>query len=111
MNNRKKGALAEENVVNFLQANGFLILDRNFYAAKFGEIDIVASKEGVLHFIEVKSAYRDFEPIYNISRKKLNHLINSINFYLKSKRLNMAWVIDVAVVKGEEIELLENVTI
>ena len=51
---RAKGNIAEEKACEFLYDNGFSILDRNFYSS-FGEIDIIATKDDVLHFIEVKS--------------------------------------------------------
>lgn len=38
----------------FLKKNGFKILETNF-KNKVGEIDIVASKDGVFHFVEVKA--------------------------------------------------------
>jgi putative endonuclease len=36
------GKLGEEIAINFLKKNGYKILDRNFKASRFGEIDIVA---------------------------------------------------------------------
>lgn len=38
----------------FLQAQGFVVLDRN-YTCPLGEIDIVARRGEILHFLEVKS--------------------------------------------------------
>ncbi len=51
---RAKGNLAEDKACKFLDENGFMIVERNFYS-RFGEIDIIASKDEVLHFVEVKS--------------------------------------------------------
>jgi Holliday junction resolvase-like predicted endonuclease len=41
-------------VVKYLENRGFKILDRN-YLRKWGELDIVAEKDKIVHFIEVKS--------------------------------------------------------
>ncbi len=41
MSSRKKGFLGEDKAVSFLKKRGFKILERNFYAKKFGEIDII----------------------------------------------------------------------
>ncbi len=110
----KKRLLGEKNenkAVNFLMKKGFTIVERNFYAKKFGEIDIIALKDGVLHFIEVKSSRGSFEPIFNITPKKLHHLISSATYYLKVKKLTFPWCIDALIIKGNSIELIENITI
>jgi len=53
------GKLGEDIAVKFLRKKRYKILDRNFQknikGLKFGEIDIVAKKDGVIVFIEVKS--------------------------------------------------------
>jgi putative endonuclease len=33
-----------------------MIIETNFYAKKLGEIDIIAKKDNIYHFCEVKSA-------------------------------------------------------
>jgi putative endonuclease len=107
MNTRKIGNIAEERVSKYLKTKGYKIIDRNFYT-KFGEIDIIAYKDGVFHFIEVKSG-RSFEPIYNITPKKLQRIIKSVYVYLKKKNINSAYCIDAIIVK-EKIEHLVNIT-
>ncbi|MEK7643406.1 MAG: YraN family protein [Patescibacteria group bacterium] len=52
--NRRIGNIAEDTVVRYIERSGFTVLDRN-YLRKIGEIDIVAQKDGIIHFIEVKS--------------------------------------------------------
>jgi len=108
---REFGTISEDRAINYLQDNGFKIVDRNFYAKKLGEIDIIALKNNILHFIEVKSTKKDFEPIYNITPSKLRKIINSANFYLKQKKLNYAWCIDALIIKPNKIELIENITL
>ena len=48
------GRLGEQIAEGYLKNRDFIILDRN-YRQKCGEIDIVAQKDGVLHFVEVKA--------------------------------------------------------
>ena len=43
-----------------LVKHSFKILDRN-YRKKWGEIDIVAKKDNILHFIEVKTIQCSYE--------------------------------------------------
>jgi len=48
------GILGEQIAVNFLIKKGFSILRRNV-RLRSGELDIVAQKDDVLHFVEVKT--------------------------------------------------------
>ena len=100
----------EEVALGFLEAEGFQIIERNYYARKLGEIDIIAIKEGVLHFVEVKSGQADFDPIYNFTVSKQRKVINSAYYYMKVKKLDMVFCIDLIVVRWGEVEFLENVT-
>jgi len=107
---RVKGNLAEDKACKFLDENGFMIVERNFYS-RFGEIDIIASKDEVLHFVEVKSGL-DFESaIQNITPAKLSKLIKTGNVYLKKNGLDVAFVYDAIAVTPKSIELVENITI
>jgi len=109
---RRFGEQSEALAEAFLIQEGFVIRERNFFARKLGEIDIIATKEGVLHCVEVKSAQRDsFDPIYNLTPAKLRKVINSAHYYMKSKGVDMALSIDALIVRGDEVEFIENVTI
>jgi putative endonuclease len=110
-NSRFVGKKNEDLVISYLQENGFVIVDRNFYAKKFGEIDIIALKDEVLHFIEVKSSKGSFDAVYNVTPTKLKRVINSVQYYLQQKKLNFAWMIDVIVVNNGNIRHIENVTL
>jgi len=52
--NRILGSLGEEMAAGYLESEGYEILERN-YRCPYGEIDIVARKEGRLIFAEVKT--------------------------------------------------------
>ncbi len=108
---KKFGNDAEDLATRFLEEAGFGIVERNYYARKLGEIDIIAWRDGVLHFIEVKSANRDFDPVYNLSPAKLRKVINSAHYYLKSMSLDVAFVIDALIIRRGEVELIENITL
>jgi putative endonuclease len=108
---RQFGNDAEDLATRFLEEAGFRIVERNYYARKLGEIDIIAEKSGVLHFIEVKSASKDFDPVYNLTPTKLRRVINSAHYYLKEKGLDLSFCIDALIVRRGEVELLENITL
>ena len=107
---RQKGNAAEDKAAAYLQEEGFTIVERNFYAKKMGELDIIAQKEGVLHFVEVKSG-SGFDPVYNLTPSKLHKVINSAQLYMKQKGLDIPFCIDALIVSDEGIELLENITL
>lgn len=48
------GRAGEERAAEYLTAQGYRILERNWRCAQ-GEVDIIAAREGVVHFVEVKT--------------------------------------------------------
>lgn len=82
------GVWAEYYVAQYLESKSYKILDRN-YRKKWGEIDIIAEKEGILVFVEVKANKQEilgFEPENRINREKLRRLSRAIQTYVASKR-------------------------
>jgi len=108
---RKFGDQSEDLATLFLEQEGFVIIERNYFARKLGEIDIIAMKEDVLHFIEVKSGKANFDPVYNVTPAKLRKVINSAHYYMKSKNLDLSFSIDALIIRGDEVEFIENVTL
>jgi len=106
---RAVGNRAESLACNWLIEQGCHILERNVYS-KFGEIDIIAQRKGVLHFIEVKSG-TTFEPIYNITPAKIAKLLRSIDAYLKKYKTDMPYQLDALIVKEDKCEWIENITV
>ena len=108
---KQYGDKSEALATHFLEQAGFVILERNYFARKLGEVDIIASKDDVLHFIEVKSAKADFDPIYNITPAKLRKVINSAQYYMKTKGLHVVFSIDAMIIRQDKAELIENITL
>ncbi len=106
---RAVGDIAEKAAVEFLVGEGFWIVARNV-SSRFGEIDIVAKKDGVLHFVEVKSG-RGFEPIYNITPTKLSRLVRTVEWYIQKNGIEIPYQLDALIVKGKRCELVENITL
>ena len=105
---RAKGNVAESAAANFLTENGFEIVHRN-YCCKGGEIDIIAKKDEVVHFVEVKSG-KNFEPSYAVTPKKLERITHCIEIYLQRFDCNFAWCISAVFSRDGKLELVENVT-
>jgi putative endonuclease len=107
---RAKGNIAEDRASVFLLENGYMIAQRNFYS-RFGEIDIIAYKDDVLHFVEVKSADEYELAVQNITKSKLSKLIRTGDTYLKKNALNVDYMYDAVIVTPENIWHLENITL
>lgn len=72
------GRLGEDLAAEWLSAQGFELLHRNWKYSYF-ELDVVASKNEVLHFIEVKTrTSASFgHPEEGVTAKKLERLMNA----------------------------------
>ena len=106
---RVKGDIAETKACQYLLQNGYQVIERNFYS-RFGEIDIIAFKDEVLHFIEVKSAL-DYElAIQNITPSKMRKLLKTGEVYLKKNGIKSSYMYDALIVIPKSIEIVENIT-
>lgn len=103
------GLKGEDKAQNFLIKQGFTIMERNFHS-KFGEIDIIASKDKILHFIEVKSTDKDYEASYRLDNKKYQKILKTINFYLLKKGLNSDFQVDLLCIYKNKTDFRENIT-
>ena len=81
---RSLGRYGEDLACKYLQAKGYKILKRNFRCRRFGEIDIVASKAGVLSFIEVKTrcSSRYGKPAEAVTLTKQRKIYRVAQYYL-----------------------------
>ncbi len=125
--NKVIGNLGETITVNYLKNKSFQILDRN-YSKKWGEIDIVARENNIVHFVEVKTVsyetitdlelsvsrgtWRPEERVNEVKLRKINRVVQS---WLIENDSNADWQIDVAAVrvvtreKYATIKFLDNV--
>jgi putative endonuclease len=79
------GKAAERFAAKFLSSKGYKIIGRNF-RSKFGEIDLIALKEGALIFIEVKArrSLRFGMPQEAVTGAKINKIIKTGEFYIQN---------------------------
>ena len=117
--NRLIGNKGEDIACTWLQKNNFLIIDRN-YNKKWGELDIVAVKDKIIHFIEVKSSTVDgkgHRPEENVHDLKIRRLKRVIQTYLLEKKygLNAEFKFHVVLVyinqstRRAKVILMENI--
>lgn len=81
--NRLKGKEGEEMAESYLRKQGYRIIEMN-HQTKFGELDIIASKNNILVFVEVKfKQTEDFgTPEEMIGKNKLNQVQRTAEMYL-----------------------------
>lgn len=123
------GRIGEDVAVKFLKNRGFSILERNYWQ-KWGELDIVAEKEDLIHFVEVKSVscemFSDFSretnnerfrPEDNIHDAKIKRLYRTIETYLAEKNEEREWQFDAIIVrlgikdKKASVDFIENIVL
>lgn len=77
------GQAGEQYAVEYLIINGYHILHKNWRCGHW-EVDVIASKIGVLHFIEVKTKQnsRSGFPEESVTRRKINCLLSAAEYYL-----------------------------
>lgn len=125
-NSDNVGKIGESVVARYLLTGGYSILSRN-YRKKWGEIDIIAQKNNIIHFIEVKTVSRenidfvanDWAPEENVHPQKLKRIVRAIQSYIMEKDFSEdeVWQIDVVGVllnldeKKARIRVTENVVI
>lgn len=103
------GLSGEDKAAKYLRKNGFKVLKRNFHS-KYGEIDIIASKAKILHFIEVKSTKGDYEVAYRLTPKKYEKLLKAIGFYQLSHEIEGDFVMDLLCIYPGKIIFYENIS-
>ncbi len=112
---KEVGNLGEKVAAEYLRRHGFRIRDRNV-ARKTGEIDIIASEGGTLHFVEVKAilvdnfpcatdAKRDkfdradeYDPAVNLHEAKIRKVARTGEWYVLEKGWEGEWQVDACLV-------------
>jgi putative endonuclease len=119
------GKIGEKITSDFLMKQGFDILDLN-YRTRYGELDIIAEIDNVLHCIEVKSIkVRDcnhvsnlvIRPEDNLTYSKWQKICVTLESYLKHKNIpsGMNYQIDLACVyidtekREGRVKLIQNI--
>lgn len=77
------GNAGEELAAEVLKAKGYYIIRRNF-SCPYGEIDIVAVKDKIISFVEVKTrtSYQYGGPSEAVNFKKQRHIRNAARYFL-----------------------------
>jgi putative endonuclease len=96
------GKLGEELAVEFLQKEGYEILETNWTFQK-AEVDIIAKKENILAIVEVKtrSSLEFGLPQDFVKPKKIQLLVKAVNEYVVTNDLDIEVRFDIIAVHKE----------
>ena len=119
MTNKTIGKYGEEIAKNFLIKQGFKILETNYHYSKIAEIDIIATKNNIIHFVEVKTrTQKKFgAPFEAINKNKLQQIYTCAKFYMQNmKKTYSKMQIDAIGVilnkdNSNEISFIENISL
>ena len=106
---RRLGFFGEGRAVKFLKRNGYKILKRN-YKCPFGEIDVIAQKDDVVCFVEVKTRSSDYfgAPNEAVNATRKSRYKNSARFYFNDTGVDFVVRFDIIEVTREGINHIEN---
>lgn len=105
----KSGVWGELFTARYLRDNGFKIITSN-YSCRFGEIDIIAMKDDIIGFVEVKTRAQDSEnrPMEAVDEEKQNKMRMTADSFLSYSGLKNATRFDVCEVwLNEEQKLVK----
>jgi len=103
---QKVGKIGEDLSVKYLKKKNYKIIERNFRAGKYGEIDIIAKDKGEFVFVEVKTKTDEQfgSPEQEFTYHKKKKMRRAIQNYLYKKYfLDKQWRADLIA-----IEILED---
>ena len=107
MNTREKGYLGEEMAANYLKSAGYKVISRNYYI-RGGEIDLIALKNKMLIFVEVKLRFNNH---WKISYLKKRRLLRAARRFMYEKRFfNSNWRFDFIVLQLDKSGVLKKLT-
>lgn len=97
------GKAGEDAAANYLEANGYVILHRNWRKDHL-ELDIVAAKDYEIVFVEVKTRKNTeyCEPQDAVNRQKIRRLSLAADAYIKSFGIDSPVRFDIVTAVGEE---------
>lgn len=110
INKRAIGSSMEDLAKEYLEKNGYQILEKN-YRCKLGEIDLIGKDGNYYAFIEVKFR-RDTtfgEPLEAVDAKKQQRIRKACSWYLMEKKLvDVPVRFDVVGILGKDVTLVKN---
>ena len=107
--NKTLGRKGENRAVKFLKNSGYRILERG-YKNPFGEVDIIATKNDVIAFIEVKTRLNENygAPSEAVDRKRREKYKKAAEYYFYGKQIEVTVRFDIIEIVCGKINHIEN---
>lgn len=108
------GSYAERIAEKFLNSRNYKILDRN-YRKPWGEVDIIAEKDEIIIFVEVKAsdkpALKGFEPEKRVNTNKIKRIKRAAQTYIQQNNFDdISWQIDLIAIEFNQEKKTAKVT-
>ena len=102
--NQKVGSWGEGVAAEYLKEHGNVIVARNV-RTPYGEIDLVAERDGITIFVEVKTRTSKSlgPPEISVTPRKQEHMLAAAEHYAQEHEIDH-WQIDVIAVEGKPSE-------
>lgn len=113
--NKITGNIGENIAAEFLQKQGYEILERNWHYSRLGEIDIIAKDKNTLVFVEVKTrkTVSFGHPLEAITEKKFQQVKSIAQAYMSQQETKYGNcridAISIILSNPPEIEHLKNI--
>ena len=107
MSTTETGRKAEVAAKVYLEMRGFKILEQNWRLPRY-EIDIVASKDGIVHFVEVKYRYKDDQGsgFDAITETKLRQMKRAAWAWVDENKWSGEYVLSAVEIAGKDFSVL-----
>lgn len=115
LSKKEIGKLGEDLACEFLEKNGYKILERNKTFSRFCEIDIIAQIKNTLVFVEVKTRKTNSfgSPLEAITKTKYSHIRQGALTYLgeNSKKFSNFCIDAIGITLEPKVEIkhLQNI--
>ena len=106
------GHKGEDMAADYLQKEGYYILERNWTNKGRKEIDIIATKDDVIVFVEVKTRKVGSitTPISAVDARKQHRIILAADSYLKAYRIDSRCRFDIiSIIYNDEASKIEHI--
>lgn len=125
-NTSKIGNLGEEVALEYLLREGYTCNAQNYWQ-KWGEIDLIMEKQGIVYFIEVKTVthetrdaleravtHETWRPEELVHARKLHQIEKALQTWIEKNKYEGEWVIGVVAVRmvpGETFAAVEYIEV
>lgn len=106
------GHLGEDMAAEYLQREGYCILERNWTNMGRKELDIIAIKDDIVVFVEVKTRRQGSvtAPLAAVDGRKQHRICLAADSYLKAHRIDFCCRFDVVcIIYNDEASRIEHI--